>query len=607
VDESTRGTMHSRIVSSGNGIIDSFLHGSVRGNELIAVRHRTFVVSHLAGAAMAAAAIPVHWIVNGALDPLVLGILCWLITPIFVAVFLAYTGALATAHLLSTAILAVLVGAVAAHTGGVASFAVFWLLAVPVEAAMSGSRRVVVASIFVSLAILTGLVMAGEFHWLPVSRVNAADAQFYGTIGLVSAFLYTAMLAATIEHLSGKTDQAVQDHAQRYRLLAENATDMITRHGPNGDVAFVSGAASSLVECDAQKLMGTGYLNLVHPEDRHIYVTTFVTAADTGRPATAEFRLTGAFSGADGRSAYKWVELNCRPIPSAGCQHGATELVAVSRDVTLRKHDQDNLRLARDAAEQANHAKTAFLANMSHELRTPLNSIIGFAELLEREPPTEVKVAAHQEYAALIHQSGAHLLGLLNDLLDLSKIEAGQMKLWPESVDLNEIVSYCRQSMSASETVTGVSVVLQLAEGGVVLEADLRACKQIVLNLLSNAVKFSAADGSVHITTNSDDTMAHVSVMDQGSGIPPGVLEKLGQPFVQADGAYSRSHKGAGLGLSIVYGLVRLHGGEIDIDSARGRGTCVTVSLPLRQTNSIETVMARKTENSGSRSLEPVV
>ena len=587
-------------------LVDGLLHGSVRGDQLAAARHRTFIVSHLASAALAAGAIPVHWIINGTFDPFIIGVLCWLISPALVAVFLAISGALAMAHFFSTAILAILVGAVAAHTGGASSFAVFWLLAVPVEAAMSGSRRVVATSICLSIVILAGLLLAGELHWLPGSRIDPVDAQLYGVMGLLSALLYTSMLAATIEHLHGKSDEAVRDHAERYRLLAENATDMITRHGPYGEVSFISGAANSLVDCDPQKLFGSGYLNLIHLDDRHVFAAAFCRATQTGEPAGAEFRLANTFDENGLPPTYKWVELNCRPIAPAGRTGAVSELVAVSRDITLRKNRQDDLRLARDAAEQANHAKTAFLANMSHELRTPLNSIIGFSELLEREPANMRKAEAHREYAALIHQSGTHLLGLLNDLLDLSKIEAGQMSLNTEAVDLNEIVSYCHQSMSATENAAGIDVVLRLAERGVVIEADLRAIKQIVLNLLSNAVKFSPAGGSVVIETGIEADTACLRVIDRGSGIAPDVLERLGQPFVQADGAYSRSHKGAGLGLSIVYGLVRLHGGRIDVDSVRGEGTCITVCLPLTKPEDVDGDQTRRAEDPDLRILEPI-
>ncbi len=502
-------------------------------------------------------------------------------SPALVAAFLMRTGVLSTAYFLSAAILAILVGLVSAHTGGLGSFAIFWLLAVPVEAAMSGSRKVVVASVVLCGATLVLLGGAAELQMLPASRVDPGDASIYGAIGLVSALLYIGMLSGTIEHLNGKSDQAVQDNARRFRLMAENATDVITRHGPNGDVSFISGAADKLVSCAPEKLAGRGYLNLVHPADQHMFLTAFVRAAESREPASAEFRLANDFPAAGVEPDYKWVELNCRPIRAADCESGFCEIVAISRDVTLRRERQEELRLARDSAEDSNRAKTVFLANMSHELRTPLNSVIGFAELLEREPAAGGRPAASAEYAKLIRQSGEHLLAVVNDLLDLSKIEAGQFSLYTELMDLNEIVTYCEHVMQTSAEEAGVTIASHLAEGGVDINADQRACKQILLNLLSNAIKFSDTGGTVQIRTFNDATAARFVVQDHGSGIAPAIMASLGQPFVQADAEYSRHHEGAGLGLCIVYGLVKLHGGSIAVESMENQGTTITVSLPL--------------------------
>ncbi len=565
------------------GMIDALVHETARGDELANAKHHAFLVSHIVAPVLAGLAVPLHWVLNGGFDPLVVQALCWMMTPALVAAYLAKTGKLTVAYLLSSAILAILVGLVSAHTGGLSSFAVFWLLAVPVEAAMSGSRKVILAAVFLSAAILAMLGVAAEVHWLPASRVSAGDAQMYGVVGLSSALLYIGMLAGTIEHLSGKSDQAVQDNARRFRLLAENATDVITRHGRDGEVSFVSGAANKLVSCAPGELAGRGYLNLVHPNDRHIFLTAFTRAADTREPSSVEFRLAGDFAGSHEGSTYKWVELNCRPIREADCESELCEIVAISRDVTQRRQRQEELRVARDAAEDSNRAKTVFLANMSHELRTPLNSVIGFAELLEREPASSDRLAASSEYAKLIRQSGEHLLAVVNDLLDLSKIEAGQFTLFREVMDLNEVATYCAHTMRTAAEDAGITISLDLAISGVDINADQRACKQILLNLLSNAVKFSSPGSTVRVKTEGKGTAARLLVQDHGCGIAPELMSRLGQPFVQADAEYSRKHEGAGLGLCIVHGLVKLHRGSLLVDSAENQGTTVTVSLPLAE------------------------
>ncbi len=563
------------------GGFEALVHKSVRHDELATAKHRTFIVAHIVGPMLAATAVPLHWYVNGGFDSVVLFSLCWLMMPALIALFLWRTGALTIAYLLSAAILAILVGFVALHTAGLSSFALFWLLAVPVEAALSGSRRVVLSSVLLCIAVLAVLGGLFELDALPQSRVSAADAPLYATIGLLSALLYIGMLAGTIDHLYGKTSRAAQNSEERYRLLAENATDVITRHGPNGEVSFVSGAWEQLVDGDAGDLSGTGYLSLIHPDDRHAYLTAFVRAADTLGPATCEFRIASELPMQGASPTYKWVELNCRPISKPGKANGPCELVAISRDITTRREHQEVLREARDNAQEANSAKTVFLANISHELRTPLNSVIGFAELMERELPVANSAARFEEYASLIRESGEHLLGVVNDLLDLSKIEAGQFSLCAEPVDLNEIAGYCSQAMKSSAEDADVTIALDLAIVDIDILADPRACKQILLNLLSNAVKFSEPGCVIKIATRYTDTNALLSVEDQGPGIAPGIIDRLGQPFVQADAHYSRRHDGTGLGLSIVNGLVKLHQGLIEIDSRKDIGTTVTVVLPL--------------------------
>ena len=271
------------------------------------------------------------------------------------------------------------------------------------------------------------------------------------------------------------------------------------------------------------------------------------------------------------------------PIREADCEHELCEIVAISRDVTQRRQRQEELRVARDAAEESNRAKTVFLASMSHELRTPLNSVIGFAELLERGPDSAGRSSASTEYAKLIRQSGEHLLSVVNDLLDLSKMEAGQFTLFREVVDLNEITSYCEHVMHTAAEEAEVEIVLDLAPQGVDIDADQRACKQILLNLLSNAIKFSQPGAVVRVKTESRGTSARLIVQDNGCGISPDLLTRLGQPFVQADAEYSRKHEGAGLGFSIVQGLVKLHKGSVVIDSVEDQGTIITVSLPLAE------------------------
>jgi cell cycle sensor histidine kinase DivJ len=559
----------------------NLVHERVRDNELAAARHQSFIVSHFFSAALALAVLIAYVIVTPEPPVVVVAALMTMVLPVFAAVLLMRTGSLAIAHLLSTLIFAALVAGIAAVTGGISSFAIAWILVIPVEAAMSGSRRVVVGAVAFCIVELIVLAFLDHAGYLSASLVPALDTVTYLILGLGGALAYIGMLSATIEYHYEKSEDVVQDSEERYRLLAESATDMITRHGPNGDVLFVSGAADRLVECSTETLYGDGFLNLVHPDDRHVYVTAFVKATDTGGAATAEFRLASGAADAPRERSYRWVELNCRTIMGLGSERSTRQLVAVTRDISGRKKRQEDLRQARDDAEQASRAKTNFLANMSHELRTPLNSVIGFAELLEREMSADEKFASQQEYAFLIRQSGEHLLGVVNDLLNLSRIEAGQVSLYRELIDLNEVADYCRRSLATVAQEDQLEIVLDFDAGELLIEADRKACTQIILNLLSNAIKFSKPSSVVVIATRSNETSAELSVRDQGVGIAPDVIGKLGQPFTQGDEAYSRAHDGVGLGLSIVKGLVSFHNGDLNIESTQGVGTTVTVSLPF--------------------------
>ena len=221
----------------------------------------------------------------------------------------------------------------------------------------------------------------------------------------------------------------------------------------------------------------------------------------------------------------------------------------------MRKAQEDELTRARDEAESASRAKTQFLANMSHELRTPLNAVIGFSEILNRELFGALGEQRYRDYARMIHESGEHLLHVVNDILDMSKIEAGKLKLVKEPFDVGSLIASCTEVMRHAAEAKHLSLVTEVAPGMPELIADKRACKQMLLNVISNAIKFTDAGGSVRVAAREESGMVELIVADTGIGISEQDLPKLGNPFVQADNAYNRSHDGAGLGLSVVKGL----------------------------------------------------
>ena len=239
------------------------------------------------------------------------------------------------------------------------------------------------------------------------------------------------------------------------------------------------------------------------------------------------------------------------------------------------------LESAKARAEEASLSKDHFLANMSHELRTPLNAIIGFSEILGDAELTPDDPVKQREYAAIIHQSGQHLISVVNSILDLSKIQAGAFELQPAPFALRPLIDCCCDMVQLNAAERGIAVVRACQDGLDEVIGDRRAFKQILINLLSNAVKFTPANGEVSIRAQAEGDTLLLVVADSGVGIHAQDLARIGSPFFQAKGSLDRPFEGTGLGLSIVRGLIGLHGGSIAVASELDQGTCVLVRLPL--------------------------
>jgi cell cycle sensor histidine kinase DivJ len=318
----------------------------------------------------------------------------------------------------------------------------------------------------------------------------------------------------------------------------------------------------------------------VHVADRPAHLTALTQTFNAAMAATVEFRLKRK-AAADGEAEdrFVWVEMRCRPV--IGADGNVVAVVAVTHDISARRTEESDLREAREVAERASLAKSQFLAHMSHELRTPLNAIIGFSEILEKDVIPDLDIVRQREYAKLIHASGQHLLDVVNSILDMSKIESGSFEIFAETLDVAPLVQSCCHMMRSQAEERGIALAHGDLSGLPEISADRRALRQILLNLLANAIKFTDRGGRVSVAARAAEGIMTLAVSDTGIGIAAADLPRLGDPFFQAKGSYDRAYEGTGLGLSVVRGLVGLHGGRLTVESAPGVGTRVSVRLPV--------------------------
>lgn len=560
------------------------MHPSARSDALMASRHRTFIAVRLLGGLIVLAAIPVLLALRGAPSPIETMIFAWLIAPLLVVAYLSRTGNFERAHLLSAGLLTGLVALVAAATGGIASFAAPWFAVVPFEAALSAVRRVVLATIALAVGAVLLLWSAGAAGLIPASS-GTADLSYGYLLGTLSAVFYAGAIALGASSLARHGDRVKLLGDARYRLLAQNMTDVITRHSKNGAVTFVSPAAERLAGVPAASLMGHGLFDHVHVADRPAFLTALTDAA-RGKSVAVEYRLRRGplqtESETQDEPSFIWVETRCRAL-DYGRKVSAGEpgdVVAITRDISRNKLDAIELERARAEAERANEAKSRFLATVSHELRTPLNAIIGFSEMLTNEASLGLDAERRQDYARVIRDSGQHLLAVVNSILDVSRIESGHFEIRPEPFAVAPLVESCYEMMLLRAEQAGVSLDVDIAPDLPEIVADRIALRQVLINLISNAVKFTPRGGSVNVSVRAAGADFLIAIADTGIGIAESDLAQVGNPFFQAASSYDRPYEGTGLGLSVVKGLIELHGGTFEIKSKVGKGTRVSVRLP---------------------------
>ncbi|HEY9079891.1 DAHL domain-containing protein [Magnetovibrio sp.] len=262
-----------------------------------------------------------------------------------------------------------------------------------------------------------------------------------------------------------------------------------------------------------------------------------------------------------------------------------TSYVAVKEDITDRKKVISELMTAKEQAEMASHAKTQFLANMSHELRTPLNAIIGFSEMIKEQMFGPIGNDNYVEYSSNILTSGQHLLGVINDILDVSRIETGTMVIRDEHIDIVELCHTCLDMVKPQAEFAKLALHGTVQDDLPKLHGDAVRMKQVILNLLSNAIKFTPQGGKIDfIAHREEDGALALIVRDSGYGIPENKRQSILEPFEQVSDIYTRNHEGSGMGLFLVNSFVTLHGGSLEIDSEIDTGTTVTVRFPIERT-----------------------
>ena len=554
--------------------VDALLHPAALGDPLTAARHRAFIAPRLIVSLTALAAFPVYIAMRGRPSALEVGVFAWLMTPMLIAYFLSRTGRYERAQTLSSLSLAGLVTMVAWATGGIESFAAVWLVVVPLEAALSASRRAVASAAGFALLGAGLLMAAGAFGFLPSTPNLTSHPGTFTALGLVAASLYAAVLAFGAAQMARASSGLRDAGEERYRLLSRNMIDVVTRHGRNGALLYASPSAEALFGMPVAALAGHGLFERVQVADRPAYLSALADAAG-GEERSVELRIR---RGGDAASsgAFVWVEMLCRPYAEAG----AREAVAVMREIGERKAQARAIEIARAESERANAAKSRFLATMSHELRTPLNAIIGFSDMLGSDELALTPERA-REYAGLINESGRHLLSVVNGILDMSKMDSGNFEMAPESFAPGQAVTSCCDLLALKAQEAGVVLATRIDAALPEIVADRRAFNQILINLVSNAIKFTPREGRVTVGAVAEGGDLVIGVEDTGVGIDEDDLPRLGEAFFQARTSYDRRHDGTGLGLSIVKGLVHLHGGDVTIRSRLGEGTRVSVRLPI--------------------------
>lgn len=376
-----------------------------------------------------------------------------------------------------------------------------------------------------------------------------------------------------------RMEQQVHESEHKYRMLAEHSTDIVLQANMSGEITYASPSCTKLGVTPEQAI-GMQAIDFVVPEDRQIAIESIrVNIADDkhGPDVRQEYRVIGK----DGEII--WLEGNPNIIHDT--EGNPVSIINTLRDVTERREREDMLAAAREEAEAATRAKAEFLSNMSHEIRTPLNGVLGFTQLIARTDMDD----AQREYLERIQGAGRMLRDIVDDILDFSKIEAGRLEIDENAFCVRTVINEVVDLVDAGRKNKSVPIRVDVdlfADMGIL--ADETRVRQVLTNLLGNAAKFTS-EGQIDVSAETGDGKIMITVEDTGIGISPENLKRVFEDFRQADSTISRKFGGTGLGLSISRSLAELMGGDLTMDSEEGKGTRVTLTLPLKRAEACET------------------
>ena len=423
------------------------------------------------------------------------------------------------------------------------------------------------------------------FVLVPVVREGRLRASLL--VAATEARTWTRGMVELLESVAGRVwdraeraaaEAAVRMSEARFSTLAQALPNQIWTATPSGAVDWVNARVHHYVGDDDRTLGRRGWAAVVHPDDVSMVATAWAASVATGIVYEAEFRIRRA----DG--VYRW-HLG-RAVPLRDGEGRVTSWVGTNTDIDEQKAAEMEVVAARDQAEDANLAKSDFLANMSHELRTPLSAIIGYSELLREEMQDGTDATSLVPDMDKVEVNARHLLGLINDVLDLSKVESGKMDVYAEDFDVAEVVEDLASTVTALVDKKGNRLDLQLSPALGSMHSDLTKVRQVLLNLLSNAAKFTEA-GTVtlsvrrHADAAGRDAVTFV-VSDTGIGMTEEQLTKAFQRFSQADASTTRKFGGTGLGLSLTKAFADMLDGTVSVESVHGQGTTFTFTVPAR-------------------------